>query len=108
MLGWGAASTDLEFESELHEADVAYIEPSVCNSPESYNNAVHPFLLMCAGDGTTDACRGDSGGPLLLLEGVSGTSGRSAATPADRVPPTQVGCGHAPFHPSLLHSPDRL
>jgi hypothetical protein len=65
-LGWGQQRRDGEFADVLHVAEVPYVAAAACNAADSYAGTINPSLQMCAGDGRQDACRGDSGGPLLI------------------------------------------
>jgi hypothetical protein len=51
------------------------IPTTVCNDPKSYDGTVSGETMICAGTmkGGRDACMGDSGGPLLYYETISGT-----------------------------------
>ena len=45
----------------VSDADCARSYPS-----DVANGRFEPRTMVCAGDGTTDACAGDSGGPLMV------------------------------------------
>lgn len=74
ILGWGRTGPESDQASStttvLHEAHVPVVSPERC--AEAFDPSPDPVAHVCAGgDGTTDqpgadACRGDSGGPLLL------------------------------------------
>lgn len=74
VVGWGAvafsATGELPFPTQLNQVAVPLVSRSICNAPISYNGAIGEFQL-CAGfaEGKKDSCIGDSGGPLMLLNG---------------------------------------
>lgn len=74
VVGWGAINFSetepLVFPTALQQATVPLVSRAVCNLPQSYNGAIAEGQ-MCAGfqSGGVDACVGDSGGPLMVLEG---------------------------------------
>ena len=69
VLGWGVLenSIDSVFANSLQQTTLPLVSNEVCNAPNSYNGDVHETML-CAGfvEGHTDACIGDSGGPLIV------------------------------------------
>jgi secreted trypsin-like serine protease len=77
VAGWGATDPDdiFDFSTELLAAEVPLVDQEVCG--ELYQDATFPAggiqpSMLCAGDlvdGGVDACVGDSGGPLLVMEG---------------------------------------
>ena len=76
VAGWGALEfTDPEntpYPKELYAVDLPIVSLEVCNSPESYRDALYVNQL-CAGfeQGGRDSCSGDSGGPLVVtIDGV--------------------------------------
>lgn len=73
VAGWGAKEFDGNSVAVLQVIDIPYITRKRCNSINSYENRVSGNML-CAGikpeltpDGRLiqDACKGDSGGPLI-------------------------------------------
>ncbi|XP_072920043.1 granzyme A-like [Hemitrygon akajei] len=76
VAGWGATKSNSDKESDcLREADVTIIDRKMCNSQDYYKH--QPLItenMLCAGDkkGGRDACRGDSGGPLICNKQLRG------------------------------------
>ncbi len=70
ILGWGMTSENGPSSDVLQAAEVEVIADSVCRSTYA---SVDSELELCAGlpDGGSDACGGDSGGPLLVRSGDS-------------------------------------
>lgn len=74
-MGWGStqaeAPTDFSpgvYPDALRDVSLPLVSDSACQGVFDgvHNPAVYPRVMMCAGgDGTHDACTGDSGGPLL-------------------------------------------
>ncbi len=70
VIGWGATMTtsyDPGYADYLQQTTIPIVSNAQCNAPISYTGDVKKTML-CAGftDGGTDACVGDSGGPLLV------------------------------------------
>ena len=74
ILGWGATRYVNDrasgYPTILQEARVPLVSLETCNAPISYNGLLES-TQMCAGysTGAVDACSGDSGGPLYILDG---------------------------------------
>lgn len=73
VLGWGAtvdSETNPQYSLDnLQKVDVPLVSNEVCNQPESYDGTIIDSQI-CAGfaEGGKDACYGDSGGPLMVIE----------------------------------------
>ncbi|MFT6877269.1 MAG: secreted trypsin-like serine protease [Granulosicoccus sp.] len=73
IAGWGATrfvnDNDATYPSQLQNAAVPIVPLARCNSIVSYQGLV-THRQVCAGfiDGGVDACAGDSGGPLFIIE----------------------------------------
>ncbi|XP_056468067.1 granzyme A-like [Gadus chalcogrammus] len=72
VAGWGAVNaSNLRMTDDLMSANVTVIKRETCNSPTYYNSdPVITANMVCAGtvgenEKDQDACRGDSGGPLM-------------------------------------------
>jgi len=68
VMGWGSISpSGKTYPNDLYQTTVPIVSNATCNSPRSYNGDVKDTML-CAGfpQGGTDACIGDSGGPLIV------------------------------------------
>ncbi|KAJ6669938.1 hypothetical protein lerEdw1_000487 [Lerista edwardsae] len=70
VAGWGktADKSNGKISDRLREVNVTVLERQLCNDKQHYNS--HPTVtvnMVCAGDkkGGKDACKGDSGGPLI-------------------------------------------
>ncbi|NP_001290867.1 granzyme A-like precursor [Esox lucius] len=76
--GWGLTKDSTKAMSNvLKSANLTVIDRRKCNSPEYYNmKPIITYKMLCAGfldDIKVDACKGDSGGPLMCggkLRGV--------------------------------------
>lgn len=74
VVGWGATDdAGGQFPDQLQAVELPLVDRTVCNLPESYDGRVSDGML-CAGfaDGSADACRGDSGGPLIVSPAEEG------------------------------------
>lgn len=58
----------------LQKVDIEVIPQDECNGELMYNGLIKPDEMLCAGDrdGGKDACFGDSGAPLIELDGNGG------------------------------------
>jgi len=75
IVGWGKAkSTDLYGSHTLLQAQIPLVDRGTCQKAFEY--VIHKTQL-CAGSrkGGVDSCAGDSGGPLLCSQKVSGANG---------------------------------
>ena len=73
VLGWGDVTGWHDFPDRLHQATVPIIANDQCNeafiqSP-SYPSPPITEHMLCAGAPGMDACRNDSGGPLVVSDG---------------------------------------
>ncbi len=74
VVGWGATNFNNPnrplFPSELNEVFLPIVSTAICNAPISYNGLIGEGQI-CAGfpQGGRDSCLGDSGGPLMALQG---------------------------------------
>ena len=75
VLGWGAISIIGPSSDHLLEADLPIVPQN--DLINAYGSFEITSNMIGAGDGTTDACRGDSGGPLLVRD-ASGDYWRQA------------------------------
>lgn len=66
--GWGL-NEDGKISDELRHVGVEIVSNEECNKSEIYNNEITKSML-CAGyvRGGRDACKGDSGGPLMVSD----------------------------------------
>ncbi|XP_066474432.1 granzyme A-like [Tiliqua scincoides] len=87
IAGWGKIDDKPKTMSSdtLREVNVTVLERQFCNGKEHYNS--HPPVtinMVCAGDkrGGKDACKGDSGGPLICNKEQKGivSFGRSCGS----------------------------
>lgn len=69
VVGWGIWTRTGEFPSILQRLDVPIVANSSCESV--YGTGLTPSTQICAGFGASetgrDACKGDSGGPLIVM-----------------------------------------
>ncbi len=71
VLGWGALrESGNVYPDVLQQVSVPIVSHETCNGPRSFDGDVQADKL-CAGymEGGKDACQGDGGGPLVVLEG---------------------------------------
>ncbi|MEA2150620.1 MAG: tryptase [Solirubrobacteraceae bacterium] len=68
VLGWGSSVFQGAATPQLQQAGVAINRDLDCAAayPLGVSEAFDPSSMLCAGDGATDTCSGDSGGPLLV------------------------------------------
>ncbi|XP_056658670.1 transmembrane protease serine 11B [Monodelphis domestica] len=69
VTGWGKFYMNGPHPEILHQATVQIIDTDICNAPQAYNGSITDSML-CAGymSGKADACKDDSGGPLVSLD----------------------------------------
>jgi secreted trypsin-like serine protease len=69
VVGWGkdAFSPYGRISEYLHMATIPIVSNEQCNNAEHYKGLVDKNM-MCAGGNGPDACQGDSGGALLVLD----------------------------------------
>ena len=67
VAGWGVLSETGVPSSLLQEADLPIVSTNACQS--LYGNIINGSAHLCAGGQQTDACFGDSGGPLFVSRG---------------------------------------
>ncbi|HUR86854.1 MAG TPA: serine protease [Solirubrobacteraceae bacterium] len=89
VIGWGNTDGGAT-TTQLRQAGVPINSDTSCEA--AYANTLAPFVaatMLCAGDGTSDTCYGDSGGPLLVprvdefaLAGVTSYGGAVCGDPA--------------------------
>eukprot|EP00887_Chlorella_sp_A99_P007844 scaffold20.g7844.t1 len=76
VVGWGYSngegmgppplSPDRPFPNRLRQLRIPVVPHDACDVPCIYAGRVYSGVMFCAGDGTADACSGDSGGPVIL------------------------------------------
>ncbi|XP_063392762.1 phenoloxidase-activating enzyme-like isoform X2 [Cydia fagiglandana] len=71
VAGWGAVNATVSRSNVLRRVHVPYVDFYLCR--HAYNKTQFNAQLsngqLCAGGKNRDSCRGDSGGPLMLLKG---------------------------------------
>ncbi|NXY72405.1 GRAA protein, partial [Glareola pratincola] len=76
VAGWGRFHNQLKAPSDtLREVNVTVISRQICNDKKHYeNNPVITDNMICAGakNGGKDSCHGDSGGPLICNNVMTG------------------------------------
>lgn len=75
IAGWGATNkSGTQYPKTLQKVELEVISNTTCNASNWYDGEVLPSML-CAGyaAGQKDACYGDSGGPLFVMEGADTT-----------------------------------
>ena len=65
VVGWGATQTYGPAETVLRQATVPMVTSLQCRDSYSGVEVSIDETKLCAGQGGTDTCNGDSGGPLL-------------------------------------------
>ena len=71
IAGWGATNrSGTQYPTTMQKVELEVISNTTCNASNWYDGEVLPSML-CAGyaTGQKDACYGDSGGPLFVMEG---------------------------------------
>jgi len=63
IIGWGVTQTGAQSGNQLLEAKAPIVGDAACAGAWPEFNAA---TMVCAGGETTDACGGDSGGPLMV------------------------------------------
>ncbi|RJQ69923.1 serine protease [Pseudonocardiaceae bacterium YIM PH 21723] len=63
VLGWGTTSDGGALSNQLLQAEVPLVADSACQT--AFGQKFDPETMVCAGDGAKDACKGDTGGPLV-------------------------------------------
>ncbi|MBW8486720.1 serine protease [Actinomadura parmotrematis] len=89
IAGWGTTSENDLLNTKLRDAAVPIRDTAACTAV--YGDSYDPADMACAGDGRTDSCTFDSGGPLLV-------NGRVAALVS-----WGLGCGR-PGYPGVYTS----
>ncbi|KAK4881493.1 hypothetical protein RN001_004812 [Aquatica leii] len=74
--GWGQTETRESGSFVKLKAKVPVVNRQKCNTPYSAKGIVIGDLQLCAGGGTTDTCKGDSGGPLMFEDNSNLTDPR--------------------------------
>lgn len=102
VIGWGQTASGGPVSTKLREAQVPMVTDASCatawNPSPPQRPPFRPTTMVCAGAAATDACNGDSGGPLmvprqgvLVLAGVVSWGAAQCATPG--VPGVYVRVG---------------
>nr|XP_032825986.1 chymotrypsin-like elastase family member 2A [Petromyzon marinus] len=65
VIGWGSKTKNGLLTSTLQQANLPVIDDNTCNTFWGFQL---PANTTCAGDGSSGACDGDWGGPLLCLK----------------------------------------
>jgi len=67
IIGWGVTKGGAQSSDALREARAPMLSDADCAA--AWPGKFDPASMVCAGDGTSDACSGDSGGPLMVPRG---------------------------------------
>jgi secreted trypsin-like serine protease len=69
LIGWGQTdpSDGNSTSNVLLEATAPIRTDAACTA--AYGTDFHPATMRCAGNGSTDTCFGDSGGPMMVSDG---------------------------------------
>jgi secreted trypsin-like serine protease len=67
VAGWGQLLEDGQLSNTLMKVDVPFVPQETCSA--LYGGTRIKDTMLCGGEGGKDACKGDSGGPLMCPDG---------------------------------------